>query len=109
MAHNEIPGLADLLVNYEDRLNQLEYQVDILQKRPPKSRIRRVFWWIYSVSWLVVPIIGGIASIFGEEPWKDLVVIGAFGCFIGKTITDFALTVSQGPRPHRSMLMDDHR
>ena len=109
MVHNEIPGPADLLVNHEDRLNQLEYQVGMLQKRPPKSRIRRVFWGIDSALWLVVPIIGGVVSIFGEGPWKDPVVIGAFGYVIGKTVTDFARMLSQGPRPHKSLLIDDHR
>ena len=109
MERNEIPELGDLLANHEDRLNQLEYQVGILQNRPPKSRLRRVFWSMSHALWLIVPIVGGVVSLFGEEPWKDPLVAGAFGCIIGKTVTDFARMVSQGPRPHRSLLLKDNR
>ena len=109
MASNDRLQLSELMVNHEDRLNQLEHQVGILQNRMPKSKTRRVFWLVSSTLWLVAPIIGGLVAFFGEDPWKGPIVTGAFGILIGRAISNFAITISQSPLPHRSLLVDDHR
>ena len=109
MASDDPQKFAELIVNQEARLIQLEHDVSILQKRMPKSKMRRVFWWLSSTLWLLIPIVGGIVSFFGEEPWKGIIVIGAFGVVVGKTVSDFARMASQGPRPHRSLLVEDYR
>ena len=87
-----------MVVNHENRLNQLEYKVDVLQGRMPKSKLRQVFWWIYYGSLLAVPIVGGAAALFGNDPWNRLIVVAVFGIFMGKNVTEFARLVSQGPR-----------
>ena len=109
MTDADTPDIATILVTHEDRLNQLEYEVGVLQGRMPKSKLRRVFWWMRSTLLLAVPIVGGVAALFVDDPWKQPIVVAAFGFVIGKTVTDFARFVSQGPRPHRSVLMEDHR
>lgn len=109
MASDYIPGLAMLLTNHENRLNQLEYALAKLQGRMPKSTVRQLFWWMSSIFWIAIPIIGGLASLLGEEPWKASVVLVAFGALIGKALSSFASIVAQGPRPHKSLLVEDHR
>ena len=105
MAKNDLPELGDLLVNHENRLNQLEYQVGILENRMPKSVLRRAVWFLRSMFWLSVPIVAGGASLFSENPW----IAGAFAAIATKAIMDFLMTVSRGHRPHQSLLISDHR
>ena len=109
MVSENFPGLGALLINHENRLNQIEHEVGILQGRMPKSKARRVFWWACSMFWLAVPIAGGLASLRGEDPWKQPVVFAAFGVLIGKAASSLVTTVARGPRPHKSLLVDDHR
>ena len=75
----------------------------------PSSKLRRVFWWMRFTLLLAVPIVGGAATLFVDDPWKQPIVVVAFGFLIWETVTDFARLVSQGTRPHRSVLMEDHR
>lgn len=109
MANDGLPELGTLLTNHENRLNQVEYELGILQGRMPKSKVRQGFWWLYSIFWVAVPIIGGLATLIGEDPWKESIAFGAFGILIGKTVSGFVMTAAQGPRPHRSLLIDDYR
>lgn len=109
MASDYIPGFAMLLTNHENRLNQIEYELAKLQGRMPKSKVRQLFWWVSSMFWIAIPIIGGLASLLGEEPWKEPVVFVAFGALIGKALSNFATIVGQGPRSHKSLLIEDHR
>lgn len=109
MASDDFPGLGALLTNHENRLNQIEYELGTLQGRMPKSKVRRVFWWVCSMLWLAVPVAGGLASLIGEDPWKQPVVFAAFGVLMGKAVSSFVTTVARGPRPHKSLLVDDYR
>ena len=109
MANECEHNIATLLVNHEDRLNQIEHQVGKLQGRMPMSKIRRLIWWPYTATFLMAPVIGGWVALFGQEPWKDEVVIAAFLILSGKTFSDFIGRSIQGSRPHRSLIMKDHR
>ena len=106
---DEFPDEANLVANWQYRISLLEHQVGILQGRAPKSKIRRTFWLLLNSFLIITPIIGGIVAIFGEDPWKTPVVAAMFGIVVGKTLVDFFLKIGQGPRPHRSILMKDHR
>ena len=106
---DELPDEANLVANWEYRISLLEHEVGILQGRVPKSKIRRSFWLFINSSLIIAPIIGGIIAIFGEDPRKTPVVAAAFGIVVGKTLVDFFSKIGQGPRPHRSILMKDHR
>ena len=75
----------------------------------PKSKIRRMFWFINNSLWVFVAIAGGVAAIFGEDPWKALIVSGAFGAIATKTLMDFSAKLTRGPRPHLSILFKDYR
>ena len=70
--------LAALLMSHENRLNQIEHEVGILEGRMPKSKLRRLVGWPYSLLYLLAPIVGAWAAIFGQEPRKEGVVICAF-------------------------------
>ena len=109
MVSNNTPDLPDLLANYENRLNQIEYDVGMLQGRMPKSPWRRVGWWVSSLVMLAVPIGGGYAVLFTDDPWKTMIAISALGWLTGGAITRFVRLASRGARPHRSLLMEDHR
>ena len=106
---DEPPDGASLVSNWEYRISMLEHEMGIQQGRMPKNKIRRMFWFIYNGLFITVPIIGGAAAIYGEDPWKTTVVAAAFAFLVGKTLVDFSSKVSQGPRPHRSILVKDHR
>ena len=75
----------------------------------PMSKWRRAFWWYRNLFALSVPIVGGVAAYFVDAPWGTPVVIGAFGFIIGTSTVQFFQRVDLGPRPHKSILMDDHR
>lgn len=109
MLEDNLPNFPSLLVNHEDRLNLLEHQVGLLQKRMPKSKPRRVFLLLISMFLIAVPIVGAAASTFIEDRWKAMVVVAAFGILIGRTISEFYMRILQGPRPHQSLLLKDHR
>ena len=64
MLEDNLPNFPSLLVNHEDRLNLLEHQVGLLQKRMPKSKPRRVFLLLISMFLIAVPIVGAAASTF---------------------------------------------
>ena len=106
---DELPDPSSLMANWETRIRLLEHEVGVLQGRVPKSKIRRMFWFFYYGFLTVTPIIGGAAAIFGEDPWKTPVVVAIFLFVASKTLSDFFSKISQGPRPHRSILMKDHR
>ena len=106
---DEIPDQASLAANWEYRISMLEHDVSVLQGRVPKSKIRRAFGLLFNGSLVATPIVGGLAAIYGEDPWKTTVVAGAFGIIVGKTLVEFFNRISQGPRPHRSILLKDHR
>ena len=106
---DEAPDQASLAANWEYRISLLEHDVSVLQGKVPKGMIRRVFWLLFSGFLIATPIIGGYTAIFGEEPWKTTVVAGAFGIIVGKTVVEFFTRISQGPKPHRSILLQDHR
>ena len=97
------------MANWEDRISLLEYEMGIQQGRMPKSKFRRAFWFIYHWLYITAPIIGGAAAIFGEDPWKNSVILMVFLLMAQKLINDFAAKIAQGPKPHRSILMKDHR
>ena len=106
---DELPDPGSLMANWEDRIRMLEHEMSIQQGRMPKSKFRRVFWLIYNWFYMSAPIIGGVAAIFGEDPWKTTVILLVFLFMAQKSITDFSSKIAQGPRPHRSLLMKDHR
>ena len=106
---DELPDEAHLAANWEYRISLLEHDVAVLQGRVPKSNIRRTFWLLFN-GWLIAtPIVGGTAAIYGEDPWKTPIVAAAFGIVVGKILVDFFSKIHQGPRPHRSILLKDHR
>ena len=75
----------------------------------PMGKWRRVFWWIRALSLLLVPIAGAVVAYFVDAPWGRLVVTGALGFLVGSSGVEFFQRVALGPRPHSSILMDDHR
>ena len=109
MTQNETPDPLTLLVNHENRLNLIEYEIGILQNRMPMNPWRRVIWWMVSLLTLAVPIIGGYAVFFVDDPWKTVIAAGAFGSLAGGAVTRFVTLASKGSRPHRSVLVEDHR
>ena len=109
MTQNDPPNLQSLLVNHEKRLNLIEYDVGKLQDRMPMNKFGQAVWWIVSLWMLAVPIIGGYAVLFMEDPWKTMIAAGAFGLFAGRNVIGFVKSASHGPRPHRSVLVEDHR
>ena len=106
---DELPDQASLMANWETRISLLEHEVAVLQGRVPKSKIRRMFWFVYYGFLTATPIIGGAAAILGEDPWKTPVIVAIFLFVASKTLSDFFSKMGQGPRPHRSILMKDHR
>ena len=106
---DELPDPSSLMANWETRIRLLEHEVGVLQGRVPKSKIRRMFWFFFNGSLVIIPLLGGAVAIYAEDPWKTPAVAAAFGILVGKTLTDFFSKISQGPRPHRSILMKDHR
>lgn len=102
-------ALANLLVNHENRLNQIEHEVGILEGRMPKSKLRRLVWWPYTAVFLLAPVVGAWATLFGQEPWKDGVIIFAFLILSGRAYSEFLGRIAKGPRPHRSMIRENHR
>ena len=106
---DELPDQASLMANWETRINLLEHEVALLQGRVPKSKIRRTCWFFLNGFLIVTPIIGGAAAILVEDPWKTPVVVAIFLFVASKTLSDFFSKISRGPRPHRSILMKDHR
>ena len=109
MARNHLPTLRELVANHENRLTHLEHEVGLLQKRMPKGKLRRAFWWVLSTFWLVVPIAGGIAALFGEDPLRTTVVAIVFGLIIGKSTSEFFMTIARRPRLHRSLMEGDRQ
>ena len=107
MVRNHPPTLRELVVNHENRLDQLEHEVGQLQNRMPAGKLRGAFWWGLSTFWLVVPIAGGIAALFGEDPFRTTVVAIAFGLIIGRSTSEFFMTIARRPRPHRSLMAGD--
>lgn len=106
---DEIPDQGSLATNWEYRISMLDHDVSVLRGTVPKGKIRRVFWLLFNGSLVATPIVGGYAAIYGEDPWKTTVVAGAFGIIVGKTLVEFFTKISQGPRPHRSILLKDQR
>ena len=106
---DEVSDQASLMANWETRISLLEHDVSVLQGKVPKSKIRRAFWLFFNGFLIATPIVGGYAAIYGEDPWKTTVVAGAFGIIVGKTLVDFFSKIAQGPRPHLSILLKDHR
>ena len=106
---DELPDQPNLFANWEHRISLLEHEVGLLQGRVPKSKVRRVFWLLFNGFYMATPIIGGYAALYGEDPWKTTIVAGAFGIIVGRTLVEFSTKIGQGPRPHRSILMKDHR
>ena len=102
-------ALAELLINHENRLNLIEHEMGMLEGRMPKSRLRRLVWWPYTAVLLLTPVVGAWVALFGQEPWKVIVLVIAFFILSGKAYSDFVGRVIQGPRAHRSILMEDHR
>ena len=105
----EPPDQASLIANWEDRIRILEHDVAVLQDRMPKSKKRRVFWFLKTGFLIALPIIGGVTAFFVEEPWKTPVLIIIFLLLTGKSIQDFGAKIDLGPRLHRSILFKDHR
>ena len=106
---DEIPDQGNLATNWEYRISLLEHDVSVLQSKVPKGKIRRAFWLLFNSFLIATPVIGGYTAIFGEDPWKTTVVSGAFGIIVGKTLVEFFTRISQGPAPHWSILLKDHR
>ena len=106
---DELPDQASLMANWEDRISLLEHNVAVLQGRMPKNKVRRAFWFLYNGFLTVTPIIGGATAIFVEDPWKTPVILIVFLLMTNKSIRDFLGRIDQGPRPHRSIIMKDHR
>ena len=106
---DELPDPASLMANWENRISLLEHEVGMLQGRVPKSKMRRMFWFFYYGFLTATPIIGGAAAIFGEDPWKTPVVVAIFLLVANKSLTDFFSKIGQGPRSHRSIVLEDHR
>ena len=102
-------GIEEIMANHEIRLSQLEHQVSLLEGRMPLGKWRRVVWWIHSLWVLLVPIVGAIVALLVNEPWGRWVVAVALGVVIGRAGMEFLNRVASGPRPHRSILMEDHR
>ena len=109
MEEDGLSGIATLLVNYENRLNELEHEVGVLQGRMPKSWKRRVLWFLNSGILIMVPIIGGAATIFGESPWKELIATAAFVFLVSRITAEFHKKVIQGPRVHQRIISKDYR
>ncbi len=108
-ARTDSPSLSEIIANYESRLNQLEHKVSMLEGRMPLEKWRRVFWWIHALSLILVPIVGAVVAYFVDAPWGRLIVTGALGFLIGRSGMEFFQRIARGPRPHSSILMDDHR
>ena len=106
---DELPDQASLAANWEYRISLLEHDVSVLQGKVPNGKIRRAFWLLFNGFLIATPIVGGYAAIYGEDPWKTTVVAGAFAIIVGRTLTEFFSRIGQGPRPHRSILLKDHR
>ena len=108
-AESDPPGIVEIMTNHENRLNQLEHRVSLLEGRMPMQKWRRVLWWIHSLVLLLVPIVGAVVAYFVDAPWGRIVVTGALGFLIGRTSMEFFQRVTSGPRLHSSILVDDHR
>ena len=106
---DELPDGTSLASNWEYRISMLEHEMGTQQGRMPKSNIRRAFWFFYDGLYILAPIIGGATAILGEDPWKTPVILMVFLLMASKSITVFLAKIGQGPRPHRSILMKDHR
>ena len=106
---DEIPDQASLAANWEYRISLLEHDVSVLQGKVPKGKIRGAFWLLFKGFLVATPIVGGYAAIYGEDPWKTTVVAGAFAIIVGKNLVDFFSRIGEGPRPHQSILLKDHR
>ena len=108
--YDEIPDETTLLVNHENRILQLEHQIAALEGRMPKSRIRRIFWWISSLFPLVMMWIGLLGTFLGptHELGAIFLLIG-FGTAVTKASLDIGSRRALGPRPHKSLLVKDHR
>ena len=109
MVEDNLPDHANVSANHEHRILLLEHDVAVLQGRVPKSKTRRVFWFLIHFLVVAVPIVGGTAALFGKDPWRDPIVFGAFGVLVGRSLTDLFLRVAQGTYPHRSLLLNDYR
>lgn len=109
MKNDKHTELQHLLMNHETRLLLLEHDMGTLQNRMPKSKMRRVFWLSGYLIQLGFPILGVWAALFLDEPWKTTLVLSAFGALVSKSLAQFFDTLSSGPRPHRSLLIKDHR
>ena len=109
MKNDKHHELQHVLMNHESRLLLLEHDIGTLQNRMPKSKKRRVFWLSGYLIQLGFPILGAWAALFLDDPWKTALVLGAFGALVSKNLTQFFDTLSSGPRPHRSLFVEDHR
>ena len=74
-SHPEPLGLTEIIANHENRLNQLEHDVSLLEERMPMEQWRQMFWWIRALWLFLLPTVGAVVTLFFiDEPWARYVI-----------------------------------
>ena len=99
-------ALSQILVEHENRLNRLDWEVGILNKQMPTARWKRTIWWLAHGYYITLPAVVLAIVLFAPSPWDKAVGGALVGAHLGKYVTELAFTVAKGPRKINSSLLD---
>lgn len=108
-AREDAPIELRVLANHEYRLALAEHDIAGLQGRIPKRWWKRILWFLPNLMLLAAPIVGGYAALFNEGHTRNLILFTVLAFLMGNSLMNFYWRVALGSRPHRSILVEDHR